>query len=562
MNLTDLFEEAKTGKVQYQSKYDNLFHLTDSRGFSLVVDQNRLSALRENYISTTYKMHTTSILGRQNYHFKLILDGPALAKEYGIFPVDFYAQEVGGGKRKKVQIEEYEYGVNTKTIEDVAKYVKGLILNVSFDSESIVRSMAKDNAPRRAGFMQPHEMAGSPASIAALYKFVFAWKKPVYVIDNKKLRGLTQLERTMLKDMYRMYRKGYSYRDILGTMGDKYDIKDIFGNVQRSYILANRSKLFKMFDELNEYLTEIPIMQLEDRQIKAIVVKIVNSLNFDNKQYWLDRFDRAGIYRKDISPVQWGTLLKYVAQNDFDGLDHAVTNVENSHMPELDGNSKSKHVRTEISESQRLDELVGVKKYTNQNSDLALLRDALKKQGHTILGAGSFGLTVEHANGYVVKFYTNDDVCYDAFVDYCRQHSDNPHLPRFKTKNIKFADKYFTMIRLEMLNNIKFKNPDIWNLNSIIRELDFESGKYTRPAKHSFDVDLHAVIENLKDEENVDVSDIINQHEEFLQTWYDLKACFPEGKCMFDVRDLTSNVMCRSDGTLVIIDPWAPQSSL
>lgn len=199
----------------------------------------------------------------------------------------------------------------------------------------------------------------------------------------------------------------------------------------------------------------------------------------------------------------------------------------------------------------RLDELTGVKKFYGQATSLRMLISKLEDQGYTVLGSGKFGVTVKHPNGYVVKLYTTKDNCYSAFVEYCQTHKQNPHLPNIISKKVPVMDDIVTMVRIEELHEIDPETRVDDLFNEMINMADMAMSE-------NFEMFWSKMVRFWFDEpEEHEVVKMLEKHRTLFETLNDLLNKVDRmGKCVFDIRSLAHNIMQRSDGTLVVTDPW------
>lgn len=91
---------------------------------------------------------------------------------------------------------------------------------------------------------------------------------------------------------------------------------------------------------------------------------------------------------------------------------------------------------------QRVDELVGVKKFAQMShDDIYKYIEATFGDGEfDALGQGSNGIALGRG-GTVYKFWFRDSA-YEDFIAYCQEHQDNPFLPKFKS-GIKELPAFF-----------------------------------------------------------------------------------------------------------------------
>lgn len=203
---------------------------------------------------------------------------------------------------------------------------------------------------------------------------------------------------------------------------------------------------------------------------------------------------------------------------------------------------------------QLLSELVGVKKYYGKKCIADILENEL---GWRDIGSGKFANVYEvPGKNYVVKVWTDDEP-YEIFLKYILTHP-NKHFPKVlgRLKSIpamyKRTDRKETvkMVKLERLEPCPAKTYEM--VESILRG--------SRSYKHTYYVD--------KDYQKKDGSIITVKRERF--EYHDLSEIFPQTDSIFDVYhtmmedlddtrcspDVTNrNIMQRSDGTIVLIDP-------
>lgn len=112
----DQLSENRIGPTENFINKKFLYHLTDNFGIGYAIENNEIKAIRQNYISTTTRKFTSSILGRSHYYYKFVLDAQKLAKSYGVFPYDHRVTEIEQYSQKNVSANEAEIGIETKKI--------------------------------------------------------------------------------------------------------------------------------------------------------------------------------------------------------------------------------------------------------------------------------------------------------------------------------------------------------------------------------------------------------------------------------------------------------------
>lgn len=153
-------------------------------------------------------------------------------------------------------------------------------------------------------------------------------------------------------------------------------------------------------------------------------------------------------------------------------------------------------------------------------------------------GEGGYGSIMQHDSvPYVIKLFDVTDTAYVKFIQLVRSHHSNPHFPKFRGQVITLSDQVLA-IRLEKLTP--------WSKAS------YEDMEYLLYQAQS-DPDWRR---------HLDRNPIA---QEFMQTWPQFGLALDvlnkfilqgDHEITFDWHD--GNIMQRSDGTPVIIDPFAP----
>jgi len=178
--------------------------------------------------------------------------------------------------------------------------------------------------------------------------------------------------------------------------------------------------------------------------------------------------------------------------------------------------------------SEILNELSGASVYRRKNvksiDDLSTLMTTL---GFHYLDGGEYSAVFEKNDiDMVVKVF--NDSCYENFINFCRQHSGNPHLPKFRGSSVKINNKA-RMIRIERLESVAQDDP----LAAQIVSLD--------------------KIANLTKPEELIMWELSDEQKAIIEILKKLEAVRPN-KCRMDLH--FGNIMKRGD-TMVIIDPFA-----
>lgn len=84
------------------------------------------------------------------------------------------------------------------------------------------------------------------------------------------------------------------------------------------------------------------------------------------------------------------------------------------------------------------------------------LRYELEKRGWSYLGRGVFGVVFSHPDKeYVLKLYK--DKAYDEYIEFIKQHSDNPHVVKVKDIDYpKLDNTSYKLIAIEKLTPMKW----------------------------------------------------------------------------------------------------------
>jgi len=193
-------------------------------------------------------------------------------------------------------------------------------------------------------------------------------------------------------------------------------------------------------------------------------------------------------------------------------------------------------------------ELTGYKKITQDViSKEKSIRQLFTDAGYVHVGSGSYGYAYRHPSGYIVKVVLDGDHCYYKFVEYCLKNQNNPHLPKFKTKLLRKFNENFYVVRMEELIRLT--------------EKEYKAAKILIDHSNHPLVSLPAkpyhVLKN-KDEEEYEFPkqfDHVPEYKTFFDTLLDVNKNRPS-KCYEDLTYSQSNVMKRSNGIFVILDPW------
>ncbi|MFA5490792.1 MAG: hypothetical protein WC284_16555 [Candidimonas sp.] len=306
-----LIEDIR-GQVVRKIKYDELYHLTDSHGFSYSVSQNSLESI-EGHISVTFNPNINFIFGRDYYDFKYILDGHTIAADYGVYRYVFHTTEVGSKGERQVALSEDEYRINSRILKPLQKYLSGIILLFPVLSEKCIKWLSEHHGN---GYLFRKLTPSSP-SIMALYDVMIKWKKPIYVLEGGKKRKLNKIEISFLSDILRMVKDNMYYFDILDELIEKYDIID-FSKKPINRKIMNRRKIQSQFvRELNSFYNR-HYVEIDKQEIQDFIFS------------WIDKFKLSGnestflksalldgnMIDPSIPPVEWGIIFRGIVNDE------------------------------------------------------------------------------------------------------------------------------------------------------------------------------------------------------------------------------------------------------
>lgn len=356
MILSQLFEK-RTGPIDHATKHRRLYHLTDNYGLGISVETNTLKALRQDYISTTYRRETDSILGRHHYHYKFILDGRKLAKDFGVFPYDHHVIELGsGGSRESVSAGEAEVGINTSTIPNLSDYLVGVVILSRAYTEHQVLFLADINHNSRGSF--DVEKTSTIHAITALNRL----SVPIYWQEGEVFIPLTARDHEYLRDIEAMMQgieanRTSRHLDIIDKLLDKYDIKTSDFSSHQSLdkqITYRRRMIPQMIATLNAYYKDRPLPEIKSSDLKLMLTKFLKLMKFGNNtiSMVLGAAEDANFFHPVVEPVAWTGVLRNLVAGDIDA---AIDDVryEAPHPQKLrwyaDGASPRAHALTGMS---------------------------------------------------------------------------------------------------------------------------------------------------------------------------------------------------------------------
>ena len=194
------------------------------------------------------------------------------------------------------------------------------------------------------------------------------------------------------------------------------------------------------------------------------------------------------------------------------------------------------------------------------------IRRALSKKGYKFLGKGADQAAyLEPSTGQVLKIFGTEEGLKPGslspeqkmavhWIDYCKKHKNNPFLPRFSGwETFEFNDHNYLMIRMERLGKL----PSNWPLalDRLSRKVYNEFGTppiggHAARQKHAG----QAGTAELKAEDELIVYLGQEMYDLLWDTCEDIAREGIKQGYRYDLHGF--NFMMRSDGTLVIADPW------
>jgi len=176
--------------------------------------------------------------------------------------------------------------------------------------------------------------------------------------------------------------------------------------------------------------------------------------------------------------------------------------------------------------------------------------EIMQARGWERLGGGLAGQVVTPPNyPWAIKFY-KDDPAYEAFVSYCLEHPDNPHLPKFRGKAVQIArdTKALRVEKLQKMTAVEHRPLEEWMAakNFSRDHQEFATSFFDRTLKSSTPMDAQKKMEALQQR----AMEFQNANSGLCSTIEDLHRKFPE----FEIDLHGTNVMKRGP-TKVLIDP-------
>ena len=199
----------------------------------------------------------------------------------------------------------------------------------------------------------------------------------------------------------------------------------------------------------------------------------------------------------------------------------------------------------------------------------------LEKAGYTELGSGAEAIVWTKDSGSVIKIILPEDETnnqavntFKLFVDFCISNSKYSNLPRIKqiedtsTKFLKELGLTFvTMERLQPIKNGSFEEAMIW----ILSDLSANNITWNQAWRQINDERTWESYSEMAPESILRILDDLDPKDklEYEILFKLMTVLYHKGRINKMGWDLhTENVMQRSDGTLVIVDPWFSEEVL
>lgn len=159
------------------------------------------------------------------------------------------------------------------------------------------------------------------------------------------------------------------------------------------------------------------------------------------------------------------------------------------------------------------------------------------------IGAGSNGSVYEHPNyPWVIKVFRSYDKPYIYWLDWCMKHQYNPWVPKVRGKLVKFNDKIYG-VRLENLDPLDSnKLSMMYAISALCTRMIHAQDPWTLPVDD-------------KRLQNISNSFPEWRKDKYLHEAITAICGYGGGSDCLDIN--ADNILHRSDGHLVIIDPLA-----
>ena len=377
--------------------------------------------------------------------------------------------------------------------------------------------------------------------------------------SNKAKTPLEEMDDATLNQIMReLYKEGYSWT--------RNNFKEVYGDykeMDRPTLLKTLKTILakdpefkdkrKAFNDFKKYFVDKPIVDY---------IKVYDSERFMGRSDHPDKgetdFRGQGIstslYRKMAEFLKSKGLRLYASKMQSPEAKLAWKGLERRGWVKTEGGRRylDPSVITELRGDSEAIDIIKQTSHIIPEDNYDLMRVMLKR-GWKKLGGGSYGLVFSHKDyPYVLKFYTEKDVCYDLFVRLC-QKINNPHFPKFKGKPIKIGK--YKAVRIENLTRLPYAEyvDNLPLLAAKLRILD-----YINPARSIFTAVKNDLGIDDMEEQSKKIDELYDQFKkeqpEFAKALMILKKVLPNN-CDIDLHD--GNFMKRGK-TWVIIDPAAP----
>lgn len=316
MRYSELLEFDVKGKKASTTKYKQLYHLTDYRGFSYSVSQDKLSAFRYPYISTTYDPNMNSVGGRDHYHFKFILNGTKILSEFEANHYKSYANYTDGSG--KHNYDEKEIAIDTKALSPLRDYVDGLVITIDIYSRSFIQWMFY-TISERSSFMGGETQAAAPRGINSLFEFHRTWGKPLYVQSGTTIRNLNEKEKAFISFCYKLIKRKITFDKALELLTTEFpeEIKDHWGERLTVDELKSDKIFAKVMTKINNELTSKPIGKLKPERIKQVIINGFKVFGYSDDI--IARFIKAceenNMFHQLVEPIFWNIIFKDIPKN-------------------------------------------------------------------------------------------------------------------------------------------------------------------------------------------------------------------------------------------------------
>lgn len=310
-------KEDRKGPTKRTTKYRYLYHLTDHHGFAYSVEQNVLRSLRYSYVSTTYNPNMRTFVGGQHTDFKFILNGPKLAKTYGVFNYDFHAWYSDGTRRS---LNEFEIGINTRSIEPLREFCEGLDLLFPLFSQSGIQWLMYDNPKTNYLFDVPKSAA--PRGIEALETVMNVWKVPV-TVDK---RPMTNQEKDFIARVLEIHRSGGNFRLAMRRLVREFPILDHMGEELNRATVIRLQLGDKITDLFNKYFQNRYASDVKPDEVRALVMRAARALRLNPNWmgHVLAHAEKKGMFHPAIPVVEWSIVFRHLIYNDYEGAMKAI----------------------------------------------------------------------------------------------------------------------------------------------------------------------------------------------------------------------------------------------